>query len=512
MPTLVETLRMVINGDSKSAVKAVNDLEKKVESSGTAFGKWGAGLNKAANVAAVGVVGLGALIGKSVSDYAAFAIQVAKTSAQTNMGAVATSTFIGELQMLHVNTSSAGMALKTMEKGIYGLETGSKASVAAFKILGLTWEDLKNLKPEDQIQLIRQRLSEVQDPAARAAAATTLLGRGAKDMTLWYTASSGAIAKVNATLKANGQIMNEGQLKDAEKSAIAWQTFKGSLQGFEFVLARAALPSLTALVGVLTVGLRVLRPFAPVLVPLTVALGIFVGVVKGANFVMNTWTQLMRLIPARVVATTVAEEGSTVAVEANTAAAGANRLAMLGTLGPFALVGAAAALSALEVYKAVQAWEQMKQAIEQAKQAQADFKTNAAADVSQTAAKYGAGSPQLQSVQAVANATTNKAGVSYTSGSDNWFLRNALNLNPFSWFGGGGSFTANKPTVIGVGEKGTERVDITPLGKASVRSGGGHYIDLRGANFSAHSPRELADQVGDVIMGRIVGNLAASNA
>jgi hypothetical protein len=506
MPTLVETLRMVINGDSKSAVKAVDDLEKKVESSGTAFGKWGAGLNKAANVAAVGVVGLGALIGKSVSDYAAFAIQVAKTNAQTNMGAEATSQFIGELQMLHVNTSSAGMALKTMEKGIYGLETGSKASVAAFKILGLTWQDLKNLKPEDQIQLIRQRLSEVQDPAARAAAATTLLGRGAKDMTLWYTASSSAIAKVNSTLKANGQIMNEGQLKSAEQAAAAWQTFKGALQGFEFTLARAALPSLTELTKVLTLGLRVLRPFAPVLVPLTIALAGFVGVVKGANMVMNTWQQILRLIPAKVVAATVAEEGETVAVEANTAASGANRLAMLASLGPYALVGAAAALSAMEVYKAVQAFLSMEQAINQAKVAQQQFTSNAASDIANATAKYGANSQQVQSIQAVANAKTNKAGVSYTSGAGSAW-------NPFSWFAEGGSFVASKPTVIGVGEKGAEHVSITPLGKGGqAGAGGGIHIDLRGAHFSAHSPRELADQVGDVIMGRIVGNMAASNA
>jgi hypothetical protein len=512
MPSLVETLRMVIEGDSKGAVKAVDDLEKKMGTSNTTASKWGAGLNKAANVAAVGVVALGALIGKSVSSYATFAIQVAKVNAQTGMGAEATSRFVGQLQFLHANTASAGMAMKTLEVQIAGAKDGTKASVDIFNKLGISQQQLKATSPADTIALVRDRLSQMTDKSEQQLVASKLLGRGAKDEVLWYTASADTIGKVNTQLEKNHQILSESQLKDAEKAGAAWQGLTGAFKGFEYTLAQAVLPDLTFLAKALTGLLQLLRPFAPVLVPLTFALAGFVGIVKGTTFALNTlrqgmtiWRTMIQPLIAKIIAWTTVEEGSTVAVEANTAASGANRMAMLASLGPYALVGAAAALSAMEVYKAVQAFLSMEQAINQAKVAQQQFTANAASDIANATAKYGANSQQVQSIQAVANATTNQAGVSYTSGAGSAW-------NPFSWFGAGGSFTANKPTVIGVGEKGTERVDITPLGKASVRSGAGHYIDLRGANFSAHSPRELADQVGDVVMGRIVGNLAASNA
>jgi hypothetical protein len=217
VPGLSETLRLIISGDSSGAQRALKELEGTTGTTGTGMSRTMSGLNKAANVAAVGFLAVGAIIGKSVKDYADFAITVGKVSAQTGMGAEATSRFVGQLQFFHADASKAGMAVKTLEKQIYGLETGTKASVDAFKILGLTWDDLKGLKPEDQIALIRDRLSEVKDPAARSAAAGALLGRGAKDMALWYTASGKAIGEVNKQLDANGQIMSQAEHRRREE-------------------------------------------------------------------------------------------------------------------------------------------------------------------------------------------------------------------------------------------------------------------------------------------------------
>ena len=42
---------------------------------------------------------------------------------------------------------------------------------------------------------------------------------------------------------------------------------------------------------------------------------------------------------------------------------------------------------------------------------------------------------------------------------------------PKGWYAGGGDFMVNKPTVIGVGEAGTERVQITPAGKGGATAG-----------------------------------------
>jgi hypothetical protein len=43
--------------------------------------------------------------------------------------------------------------------------------------------------------------------------------------------------------------------------------------------------------------IRALRPFAPLLTPLAIVLGTFVGVVKTAVFFQKTWNQLLDLLP-----------------------------------------------------------------------------------------------------------------------------------------------------------------------------------------------------------------------
>lgn len=58
------------------------------------------------------------------------------------------------------------------------------------------------------------------------------------------------------------------------------------------------------------------------------------------------------------------------------------------------------------------------------------------------------------------------------------------------WFGGGGSFTARKPMVIGVGDKGKEHVQITPTGKAGKK---GSAIQLH-----VHIGQIVSNEKGDI--------------
>lgn len=492
---MTEAIRLVISGDSKGAVKALKDVSGAATESQGAFGKYSAGLNKAANYALAGFIALEAVIIKCVTGYESFAIQVAKVNAQTGMGAEATSRFLGQLQMLHVDGSKAGMAMKTMENAIYGLKTGASASVDTFKILNLTWADLKDLKPEDQIGLIRDRLSQLQDPAARSQAATKLLGRGAKDMALWYDASAAAMAKVNTELQKNGQIMTEGQLKDAAKAALAWQDFAGALKGVEYTIARGMLPTLTRLFGALAKVLQTLRPLAPVIFPATAALGAFVVAIKGAVFFQNTWNQMLRLLPARLGAATVAEEGATVAT-------GGLSTAMSGLLVKIGLV-VAAMWALYEVYHAVKAASEAFSATRQEGQQYQGTLGN----LQQAAGKITAwqaahpGQPLPADLQRLKNTIYSAA-------------QGAVNAHAGAAWASGTDHITNGPEVFVAGERGRERVQVTPLGK---RGGGGMVLHLH-QTFNGpvvggrQGMRELSDIVKRDVMAGVQRAMVGQNA
>ena len=472
-----------------------------------------AAFGKLVNAAKWGAVAGAAAIGLSLHTYEDFVIQVEKLSKQTGMSAEGTSKFVGQLQMLHVNSATAGMAIKTMEKAMYGLQTGDAAATAAFKILGLSWSDLANLKPEDQIALIRDRLSEVKDPAARAAAAQTLLGRGAKDMVLWYTASDSAIGKVNKTLKDNGQILNDQQVKDAGKAAASWQVFSGALKGLQYAIAQSALPWLTRLLNVVTGIVRALRPFAPLLAPITIALAIFVGVVKTAVFFQKTWNQLLALFPAKVVEAKVAEEGLTAATAGETAA----QTVGLGVMGLYAaaLLGIVADIYLL--VKAYDAWRSAEDAINQEmQQAQGESAVAKSAQAkidAWKAAHPGQALPaDLQVLQndvntALTEAQGNVGGQVLKNLPSNIIL--GKGYKALMGLAAGGDFITNGPTPILTGEVARERVTVTPL---DGRHGSGGGVHFHNCSFSAHTPRELAAQVSREVMRGVQRQMVGQNA
>jgi hypothetical protein len=66
------------------------------------------------------------------------------------------------------------------------------------------------------------------------------------------------------------------------------------------------------------------------------------------------------------------------------------------------------------------------------------------------------------------------------------------------WYGEGGKFTADKPTLIGVGEKGKETVQITPAGKSAGGSGG-RGIQIGSIKIENHRKGDIKRQIKEEI-------------
>jgi hypothetical protein len=65
------------------------------------------------------------------------------------------------------------------------------------------------------------------------------------------------------------------------------------------------------------------------------------------------------------------------------------------------------------------------------------------------------------------------------------------------WFGEGGSFMAHGPTMIGVGESGSEHVQITPVGKSGGGSGKG--ITIGNITIENHRKGDIKKQLKEEI-------------
>lgn len=109
--------------------------------------------------------------------FASMGDQLAKMSARTGLS-------IESLSELGYAAEQSGADLATLEGGIRKMQKfladaaeGSSVAQQTLTRLGLSLADLGSLSPEQQLELLADRLSQVHDPAARAATAMEVFGK-----------------------------------------------------------------------------------------------------------------------------------------------------------------------------------------------------------------------------------------------------------------------------------------------------------------------------------------------
>jgi hypothetical protein len=81
-----------------------------------------------------------------------------------------------------VSIESVSTAFGKLQKTLAGADEESKAATAALSKLGISFTDLENLSPEEQIRLIAEQLQGIDDPAKRTAAAMQIFGKSGADL------------------------------------------------------------------------------------------------------------------------------------------------------------------------------------------------------------------------------------------------------------------------------------------------------------------------------------------
>jgi hypothetical protein len=81
-----------------------------------------------------------------------------------------------------VSIESVSSAFGKLQKTLAGADEESKAATEALGKLGISFTDLENLSPEEQIRLIGEQLQGIDDPAKRTAAAMQIFGKSGADL------------------------------------------------------------------------------------------------------------------------------------------------------------------------------------------------------------------------------------------------------------------------------------------------------------------------------------------
>ncbi|HNQ98516.1 MAG TPA: hypothetical protein PKN52_00870 [Trueperaceae bacterium] len=413
---MTETLRLVIDGVPSGAKRALGEVRSEATKTEKTLSGINAGLNKAANIAAVGVAAGVGVMAKSLKTYEDYSSQVRSIQRALGADAEGASRLAGQWKRYGVDAGAATMATKTLAKAIDEARRGNAAYTETFNRLGLSIDQLKSMSDTEAIFAVRDALGELEAGAERTAIATKLLGRGAMSMSAWYSQSASDMARTNELLEKAGLVWTEEQVKKSGEAAKKMAELQVAILGLQIQIAQSGVvDSMIHLVDGLTALLSRLGPLARALPYVTAGLAAFVGVVKVISFV-----QFVRGLFSATSGVQALGAGTRGALPALT------RLSTLlrglpgllsSTGGMYALVAAGIAADTYLIIKAIDAWRQMADAVRQARQAYADYLALTSQAEYQPGGKYYEGFKTLPGAQTMeqinAAAKANQFGYSW---------------------------------------------------------------------------------------------------
>jgi hypothetical protein len=143
-----------------------------------------------------------------------------------------------------IGADKVGTAVNKLQKFITDASMGAEKQSAALARLGLSMTDLANMTPTEQMQVLADRISRIENPTERAAMAMQVFGKSGGELLPLLTNFSGEIANAKGELGTMPEIMDRSaNAFDAISDKIG--VVKGKVTEFAAGLLESAIPALS---------------------------------------------------------------------------------------------------------------------------------------------------------------------------------------------------------------------------------------------------------------------------
>jgi hypothetical protein len=191
---------------------------------------FGAGLRSIGTRITAFGASLAAPLAASVKVFSSAGDQLDKMSKRTGVSVEALSElgFAAEQSGADLATLEAG--IRIMQRTMGDASQGLATAVDAFAALGLSAEQLAGLSPEQQFTVIAERLSQIADPTARAAAAMDVFGKSGTKLLPLLSDGAKGMAELRDQAHALGLTVSTESARDAalltDTLNILWRVLK----------------------------------------------------------------------------------------------------------------------------------------------------------------------------------------------------------------------------------------------------------------------------------------------
>jgi hypothetical protein len=215
-------------------------LTRALRQARTELGQWttniaAIGTAAGAGLAAVGVAAVG--VTKRFADYGS---KIDDASQRTGVGAAALSELGYAAEQSGLGFDQLEGAIKKMEIGI-----GSGKTQKAIEALGLNFQQIQAMSPEDQFNALAESISQITDPAEQAAAAVSVFGKSGVDLLPMIKGGSAGLAALRDEAKALGVSLSQEDAAAAAAFGDAWDKVGTAVNGVAVSIGAALAPALT---------------------------------------------------------------------------------------------------------------------------------------------------------------------------------------------------------------------------------------------------------------------------
>jgi len=146
-------------------------------------------------------------------------------------------------------------SLVKMTKLIGEAQSGSKAASDALAGIGLSANQLQQLKPDEQFGAIADKIAAIQDPAAKTKAAMDIFGKSAAEILILLNQGSKGIRKFQDEAARTGKILDGETAESAAAAADAFDSLLKTIDALAVKVGAMFAPALTAVANTFAVFL-----------------------------------------------------------------------------------------------------------------------------------------------------------------------------------------------------------------------------------------------------------------
>lgn len=177
-----EDILVQMSLDDREFLKGLSQAVGKTDEAGKKMSGAMAKFATAAKAAGVAVAGAAAAFTALAIRQAHVGDELGKISDKFGVSTRAISSLDYAAGLAGVSTQALAGSFRFMQRSLVEASEGSEVQAAAFEKLGLKASDLIKMKPDEAFKLIADRLSQVENPAQKAAIAMDIFGRAGADI------------------------------------------------------------------------------------------------------------------------------------------------------------------------------------------------------------------------------------------------------------------------------------------------------------------------------------------